>query len=69
MNLDPNRSFMIGDRYSDIRAGAAIGTRTILVLTGDGSQEQQQNQDAPLQPDHVVQTLAEAVDVIVETAG
>lgn len=65
MNLDPGRSFMIGDRYIDIRAGASMGTQTILVLTGNGTEEQAQHQDAPLQPDYVARTLDEAVDVIV----
>jgi len=34
--LDLSRCFMIGDRPSDIQAGANAGTKTILVLTGAG---------------------------------
>ncbi|MBN2461310.1 MAG: HAD family hydrolase [Candidatus Cloacimonetes bacterium] len=33
------RSFMIGDKYSDIVFGRKAGLTTILVLTGDGSRE------------------------------
>jgi D-glycero-D-manno-heptose 1,7-bisphosphate phosphatase len=34
--LDLSRSFMIGDRPSDIQAGVNAGAKTILVLTGAG---------------------------------
>ena len=34
--LDLAHCYMIGDRVSDIQAGAAAGTKTILVLTGGG---------------------------------
>src|SRR5688500_14290190 len=39
MKLDLSRSFMIGDRYSDVKAGAAAGAKSILVCTGDGRKE------------------------------
>src|SRR6266850_2579023 len=34
--LDLARSFMVGDRPTDIQAGVSAGTKTILVLTGAG---------------------------------
>ena len=67
MHLDPDRSFMIGDRYTDIRAGASSGAQTILVLTGDGARERTEHSDEEVQPDHVARTLDEAVDLIVDS--
>ena len=39
LNLDPSRSFTIGDRWLDVACGVAAGTRAIRVLTGHGSAE------------------------------
>lgn len=36
-NICPNISFTIGDKESDISAGKSVGTKTILVRTGYGS--------------------------------
>ena len=51
--------YMIGDRESDINAGIAAGTKTMLVATGNtpvnGSKA-----------DHIVTTLTKAVDIILD---
>lgn len=39
LDLDPLRSWLIGDRLRDIEAAAALGARAILVLTGYGAGE------------------------------
>lgn len=38
-NIDFSRSWMIGDKASDVEAGLAVGARSILVHTGYGSRE------------------------------
>jgi D-glycero-D-manno-heptose 1,7-bisphosphate phosphatase len=37
LNLDPRRSFVVGDRSNDVEAGNALGAATVLVRTGYGS--------------------------------
>ena len=39
MDLDPERSFMIGDRWLDVACGTAAGTRALRVLSGHGAHE------------------------------
>ncbi len=56
-NLDLAQSTMVGDRWRDIGAGRAAGCMTIFIDKGYSEQ-------TPDNPDHVVQTLAEAADLI-----
>jgi D-glycero-D-manno-heptose 1,7-bisphosphate phosphatase len=37
LGIDLTRSWMIGDRISDLEAGSAVGCKTVLVRTGYGS--------------------------------
>jgi D-glycero-D-manno-heptose 1,7-bisphosphate phosphatase len=46
MNLDPSRSFMVGDRALDVACGIAAGTRTIQVRSGHGAHEEKVVKDA-----------------------
>ena len=39
LNIDLSRSWLIGDKVSDIYAGLAAGVKSILVLPGYGSEE------------------------------
>ncbi len=65
-SLDLDRSYMVGDRYLDVRTGKAAGAGTVLVLTGDGRKEYAEFKDADEQPDFVAEDLAEAVDLILK---
>ncbi len=57
--VDLSRSFMVGDRWRDIDAGAAAGCQTILIEAG-------YDERAPANtPDHVCGSLSEAADWIV----
>ncbi len=62
--IDLSSSYMVGDRISDVRAGKAARTRTILVMTGDGQRERALCQDDEMQPDLFAEDLAEAAELI-----
>ena len=58
-SIDPSRSWMVGDRMSDIQAGVAAGCRTILVESGGRSKP------VPgVTPDYVCQGIVEAAGAI-----
>ena len=54
--IDIKQSFVIGDRFTDIKLGKNAGTTTILVLTGDGKDPR--NKDAG--PDYTANDLVDA---------
>ena len=55
-NLDLTKSFVIGDRNSDIVAGKTSGCKTILISSGDNKL-----------PDYKVENINQATDIILET--
>ena len=62
LHLDLARSWMVGDRWTDLRCGAAVGARTILVRSGYGRDEERCiGPNESLQPDHIADDLAAAV--------
>lgn len=65
----PRESFVIGDNVCDIEMGKACGAVTFLVRTGYGAQIVR---EGGVSPDHVVDDLVEAADIIrgiLEKAG
>jgi D-glycero-D-manno-heptose 1,7-bisphosphate phosphatase len=60
--LDLGRSFLVGDRWSDVAAGHAAGCRAALVLTPFSGRER-------CEPDRCVRDLAEAAEWILEAPG
>ena len=67
LQLDLSRSFVIGDRWHDLQAGAAVGARGILVRTGYGRTEEAAPK-GDVTPAAVVDNLIEAVSWIVRAA-
>jgi D-glycero-D-manno-heptose 1,7-bisphosphate phosphatase len=42
LGVEPSRSFVVGDRWLDIRLARAVGARAVLVRTGYGQSEEAQ---------------------------
>jgi len=62
LGLDLQRSYVVGDRWSDLRCGAAVGATTILVLTGYGRGDACYiGPGQAVQPDYVAEDLEAAV--------
>ncbi len=61
MDIDLTKSWMVGDKPSDVEAGRNAGCRTILIRSGPATHDAKEEG-----PDHVVVNLREAVNVIKE---
>ena len=69
LRLDLSASFMVGDRITDIIAGARAGCRTVLVETGKHRErpiEINEPLDLTISPDHVCEDLPTAAEWIVK---
>ncbi|MFQ5735703.1 MAG: D-glycero-alpha-D-manno-heptose-1,7-bisphosphate 7-phosphatase [Thermodesulfobacteriota bacterium] len=67
--VDLSRSFVVGDKASDVELAWGSGARGVLVLTGNGPEELEK---MARRPDHVAPDLREAVEWIIgelETDG
>jgi D-glycero-D-manno-heptose 1,7-bisphosphate phosphatase len=60
LSIDLGASFVVGDRWSDIAAGAAAGCRTVLIEFG------YHEKPCPVEPDWRATSLRKAVDWILE---
>lgn len=66
LGFEPSRAFVVGDLASDVDLGRAVGATTVLVRTGHGSRE---IEAGLVRPDHVVEDLSEAAELIERLAG
>lgn len=67
LDIDLERSWMVGDRYSDTELARNAGTRAALVLSGYGRGEWEYQRAAwRHQPDLVAENLLEAVRKIIK---
>jgi D,D-heptose 1,7-bisphosphate phosphatase len=60
-HIDLSRSYLVGDRASDILAGKKAGLITVLVSTGYGAAELEQ----PVEPDYIFTDLEEFAEYLV----
>ena len=68
--IDLNRSWMVGDRYSDIQLARNAGVKSAFVMSGYGRGEwEHQRQTWEQQPDLVAKNLLQAVDAIIAGAN
>jgi D-glycero-D-manno-heptose 1,7-bisphosphate phosphatase len=69
LDIDLSASFAVGDRITDIIAGAKAGCRTVLVQTGRHGEkpiETSEPLDLTIQPDHTCADLGAAVEWILK---
>jgi D-glycero-D-manno-heptose 1,7-bisphosphate phosphatase len=70
LDIDPFRSYMVGDRGADIEFAHRVGAKAVLVLTGYGKGEWEYFGDQwKSKPDYVAQDLFEAVQWILKEEG
>ena len=68
LELDPSRSFMVGDRLIDVACGHAAGVRSLLVRSGHSAH----SGEAPpglSEPDAILNNLMEAVGWILRSSS
>jgi D-glycero-D-manno-heptose 1,7-bisphosphate phosphatase len=70
LDLDPARSYIVGDRGADIEFARHAGVKAILVLTGYGRGEWEYSRDKwKVEPGYVAEDLFEAVRWILRQEG
>jgi D-glycero-D-manno-heptose 1,7-bisphosphate phosphatase len=70
LGIDPARSYVVGDKISDVVFARNAGARGILVLTGYGLGEMTyQRASWTVEPDHIAENACEAVRWILEREG
>ena len=63
LNLDLTKSFMVGDKWSDIEAGRKAACKTIMVKTGHGRRELK---DKRIECEYLVADLYNAIKMILQ---
>lgn len=68
LGIDLVSSWMVGDRWTDVQAGHAAGTRSLLVRTGAGAEAERQFLSTPDFGDGIVDDLHAAAHLILTTS-
>ena len=66
IGLDPNRSYVVGDKFSDIEMARKSGSKGVLVLTGYGRETFGELKNKTFGPDFIAEDLLAAAKWIVE---
>jgi D-glycero-D-manno-heptose 1,7-bisphosphate phosphatase len=66
LGINLRRSFVVGDKLSDLQAGRRAGCRDVLVQTGYGQEAQEACRAEGIDPAHVSRDLLDAVRWILE---
>ena len=66
LEIDLRRSYMVGDKLSDLEAGRAAGCGEVLVRTGYGGHSELLLDEGIPRPDYVADDLLDAADWIVK---
>jgi D-glycero-D-manno-heptose 1,7-bisphosphate phosphatase len=61
LNINVKKSFVVGDKATDVELGQNVGAKTILLLTGYGEEEKGKSK-----PDYIVNDLYDAVQIIIK---
>ncbi|MFH1625793.1 MAG: HAD family hydrolase [Pseudomonadota bacterium] len=65
LRIDLFRSYVVGDKISDIEVAYSVGSKAILLLTGYGKDEVQSlKKGSQMQPHHIARDLFDAVNWI-----
>jgi D-glycero-D-manno-heptose 1,7-bisphosphate phosphatase len=67
--LDLTRSYMIGDKATDVEVGRAVGARTVLLRSGYGERVLDGSYQWTVEADHVADTLVDAIDWVIADIG
>jgi D-glycero-D-manno-heptose 1,7-bisphosphate phosphatase len=65
-DLDLGACYMVGDKSTDVEVGERVGCRTVLLRSGYGEAILKGEYMWPCKPDHVADTLVDAVDWVLE---
>ncbi len=63
-SLDKNRSYVVGDKSTDVELAHNIGGKGVLVRTGYGEQVLDGTYQWPVKPDYIASEITEAIDWI-----
>ncbi len=57
-DIDPKKSFMVGDRMMDVKVGKKVGTRSIIIPSKLGKKEMKE--EKKIKPDYIAENLYDA---------